>query len=79
MYQRIIGELPWSEIEDRFANFFNFRTRDGLTSVYYRLRKDWGMEEVLKADRHAANDVGKVVERAAHPQKDFLERLGYFG
>ena len=79
MYQRIIGGLSWPEIEDKFASFFDIRTRDGLTSVYYRLRKDWGMEEVLKANCHAANDVGKVEERAAHFQKDFLEKLGYFG
>lgn len=52
-------------------------TRNGLASVYYRLRKDWGMEKVLKADRHGANGAGKVVERAAHFQKDFLRGIGY--
>jgi hypothetical protein len=78
MYQRIIGELSWPEIEDKFADFFNIRTRNGLTSVYYRLRKCWGMKEVLKADCHADSDVGKVVENAAHFQTDFLRGLGYF-
>lgn len=78
MYHRIIQKLSWPKIEAKFAAFFNSRTKDGLTSVYYRLRKDWGMKEVLKADCHAANDVGKVVEKAAQFQNDFLKGLGYF-
>jgi hypothetical protein len=36
------------------------------------------MEELLKAGCHPANDVGKVVEKAALFQDDFLKRLGYF-
>jgi hypothetical protein len=38
MYHRIIRKLSWSEIEAKFVAFFNIRTKDGLTSVYYRLR-----------------------------------------
>lgn len=45
MYHRIIRKLSWPKIETKFAAFFNIRTKDGLTSVYYRLRKDWGMKE----------------------------------
>jgi hypothetical protein len=78
MYHRIIRKLSWPEIEDKFADFFNICAKDGLTSVYYRLRKDWGLKEVLTADCHAANDVGKVVEKAVHFQDDFLKGLGYF-
>jgi hypothetical protein len=78
MYHRIIRKLSWPQIEAKFAASFNIRTKDGLTSVYYRLRKDWDMKEVLKSDCHAANDVGKVVEKAALFQDDFLKRLGYF-
>jgi hypothetical protein len=78
VYQRIIGELSWPEIEDKFADFFNIRTRNGLTSVYYRLCKGWGMKEVSKDAYHAASDVGKVVENAVRFQTDFLRGLGYF-
>lgn len=48
MYCRVIKEQSWPEIEGKFALFFRPRTKDGLTSVYYRIRKDWGMDEVLK-------------------------------
>lgn len=48
MYQHIIGELSWPDIKVKFVDHFDVRSEDGLTSVYYRVRKDWGMEEVLK-------------------------------
>jgi hypothetical protein len=43
MYYRIVWEHSWPEIEDEFARLFNLRTKDALTSVYYRIRKMWGM------------------------------------
>jgi hypothetical protein len=78
MYYRIIQELSWPEIEDKFAVFFDLRTKDGLTSVYYRLRKNWGMEEVLKANSSTADDRGKVEKRSCRFERDFLAKLGYF-
>ena len=38
MYYRIVRELSWPEKEVEFASFFNLRTKDALTSVYYRIR-----------------------------------------
>jgi hypothetical protein len=77
MYYRIIRGLSWPVIEDKFADFFDLRTRDGLTSVYYRLRKDWGMEKVLKADSSTAGDRGKVKKRSCLFEREFLVKLGY--
>lgn len=78
MYQRVINELSWPEIEVRFASFFKLRSRDGLTSVYYRIRKDWGMKEVLKSQSYSVDDGKKVKERAAHFSRDFLAEVGFF-
>ena len=79
MYYRVIKELSWPKLEDKFANFFNLRTRDGLTSVYYRIRKNWGMEDVLKTSRDGSrDDRGKVESKAAHLSCEFLTNLGYF-
>jgi hypothetical protein len=78
MYRRIINELSWPEIEVKFASFFKLRSRDGLTSVYYRIRKDWGMKEVLKSQSHSVDDRKKVKERAAHFSRDFLADVGFF-
>jgi hypothetical protein len=39
MYYRIVRERSWSEIEVEFASFFDLRTKDAITSVYYRTRK----------------------------------------
>lgn len=79
MFYRIIKELSWPEIEDKFAHFFNLRTKDGLTSVYYRIRKTWGMEEVLKTGPDGSmGDRRKVEDKAAHFSREFLGNLGYF-
>jgi hypothetical protein len=47
MYHRAVKEESWEEIEELFREFFGLRTRDGLNSVYYRIRRDWGMKPVL--------------------------------
>jgi hypothetical protein len=44
MYHRIIKELSWSEIKDKYASSFDSRSEDGLTSGYYRIRDSWNME-----------------------------------
>lgn len=41
MYTRIVLDQGWSDIEDRFAEVFGQRSKDGLTSMYYRIRKSW--------------------------------------
>lgn len=79
MFYRIVKELSWPEIEDNFARFFNLRTKDGLTSVYYRIRKSWGMEEVLKTGPDGSmGDRRKVDEKAGMFSREFLVNLGYF-
>ena len=78
MYNRIIKELSWPEIEDKFESHFDSRSGDGFTSVYYRSRKDWGMEKVLKTKAGSSSDRTKVEARATYFSKDFLEKLEYF-
>jgi hypothetical protein len=78
MYNRIIKELSWPETEDKFESHFDARSGDGLTSVYYRVRKDWGMEKVLKTKPGSSSNRTKVEARVAYFSKDFLEKLGYF-
>ena len=41
MFARIIQEKAWPEIEDTFIEQFGVRTKGGLTSVYYRIRRKW--------------------------------------
>ena len=79
MYYRLIRELSWPEIENEYESFFNLRTKDGLTSVYYRIREDWGMEKVLSTgtDFISAHDI--VRRRASNFSKKFLTDLGYLG
>jgi hypothetical protein len=78
MYYRIVRELSWPEIEVEFASFFNLRTKDGLTSVYYRIRKIWGMDNVLDADSDPMDDCYRVQSEASRFSWDFLKVLGYF-
>jgi hypothetical protein len=78
MYNRIIKELSWPEIEDKFEARFDSRSGNGLTSVYYRVRKDWGMGKVLETKAGSSSDLTKVEARATYFSKDFLGKLGYF-
>jgi hypothetical protein len=78
VYQRIIRELTWSDIEDKFVHHFNVRSGDGLTSVYYHVRKDWGMKEVSKTQSGSSSDRVIVEARANRFSRDFLKMLGYF-
>ena len=75
---RIVGELSWPEIEVEFASFFNLRTKDALTSVYYRTRKIWGMDKVLDTDLHSIGDRNRIESEASRFSSDFLADLGYF-
>ncbi|GAB7336747.1 hypothetical protein MBLNU13_g10842t1 [Cladosporium sp. NU13] len=78
MYQRIIRELSWPDIKDKFVYRFDVRSGDGLTSVYYRVRKDWGMKEVLETQTGSSSDRAIVKARANRFSRDFLKMLGYF-
>jgi hypothetical protein len=78
MYHRIIKELSWPEIKDKYASLFSSRSEDGLTSVYYRIRDSWNMGDVLKSNPDSVGERSKVEARANHFSRDFLEKLGYF-
>ena len=77
MYARIKCERPWPEIEDRFAAVFGQRSKGGLTSVYYRIRKSWGLEEVMKSSHTCKLDKDAVDRRASHFSREFLTNIGY--
>ena len=78
MYYRTVREYSWSEIEVEFASFFDLRTKDAITSVYYRTRKMWGMDKVLGTDLHSMGDRNRIESEAIHFSRDFLVDLGYF-
>jgi hypothetical protein len=78
MYYRIVRECSWSEIEVEFASFFDLRTKDAITSVYYRTRKMWGMDKVLETDLHSIDDRNRIESEASRFSRDFLADLGYF-
>jgi len=78
MYYRILQEHSWPEIEDEFARLFNLRTTDALTSVYYRIRKMWGMEKVLGTDLRTTSERSRVESEASRFSRDILMDLGYF-
>ena len=78
MYARIIKRMDWSEIEYEFARIFGQRTKGGLTSVYYRLRKLWGLEDVLRSGASSYEAEKRVVDRRALGfRADFLISIGY--
>jgi hypothetical protein len=78
MYYHIVRECSWSEIEVEFASFFDLRTKDAITSVYYRTRKMWGMDKVLETDLHSIDDRNRIESEASRFSRDFLADLGYF-
>jgi hypothetical protein len=78
MYHRAVKEESWEEIGELFRDFFGLRTRDGLNSVYYRIRRDWGMKPVLgSCAEDLETDRLKVEEMAKMFSPDFLENVGY--
>ncbi|KAF2215244.1 hypothetical protein CERZMDRAFT_94658 [Cercospora zeae-maydis SCOH1-5] len=78
MYARIIRDNTWPEIEDRFEKLFGTRTKGGLTSVYYRVRREWGLMEVLKSGPGSyAADCREVEKRATNFSREFLSQIGY--
>jgi len=79
VYYRLIRKFSWREIGVQYAEFFNSRNEDGLTSVYYRTRDDWGMGLVRESEIASESDRGIVEERASNFSKKFLKDLGYAG
>ena len=78
MYCRIVRRMNWPEIEDRFAQIFNMRSIGGLTSVYYRIRRSWGMEEVLSNGPDGTESDWRMVNlKAMNFSRDFLASIGY--
>jgi len=78
MYYRIVRERSWPEIEVEFASLFDLRTKDAITSVYYRTRKMWGMDNVLDTDLRSMGDRNRIESEASRFPRDFLVDLGYF-
>jgi hypothetical protein len=78
MYYRMVKQLSWPEIEDKFAQIFYLRSKDGLTSAYYRIRGSWGMEQVLKNQARPEDDLGTIERKADRFSRGFLEHIGYF-
>jgi len=78
MYYRIVRKHSWPEVEDKLARLFNLRTKDAFTSVYYHIRKMWGMDNVLDTDLNSMGDRTRVDSEATRFSRDFLMDLGYF-
>ncbi|WPH02955.1 Hypothetical protein R9X50_00582700 [Acrodontium crateriforme] len=56
----------------------NERSKGGLTSVYYRIRRSWGLEEVLKGGPETfANDKRVIHHMARNFSEEFLISIGY--
>jgi hypothetical protein len=54
----------------------NLRTKDALTSVYYRTRRIWGVNKVLDIDLHSTDDCDRVEDESSRFSKDFMMDLG---
>ena len=79
MHARIVQEKSWPEIEDQFTETFGNRSMGGLTSFYYRVRKDWGLESVSKGGglQVLARDKEAVMWKARNFSTDLLVGIGY--
>jgi hypothetical protein len=77
MYYRVVREHSWPEIEDEFARLSNLRTKDALTSVYYRIRKMWGMKKILDTDLCSKSERSRVESEPSRFSRDFLMDLSY--
>jgi hypothetical protein len=78
MHHRIVKKLSWPEVENEFARYFKLRSKDGLTSVYYRIRSSWGMGQILKNQSRSEDDRGVIEGKADHFSRAFLVNIGYF-
>jgi len=77
MYHHLIQKLAWTEIEPKYARFFEPCTIAALTSVYYRIRQAWGMKKVNDTTSEDRLNDRRIVERKARSlSRDFLNKLG---
>ncbi|TKA82655.1 hypothetical protein B0A55_00754 [Friedmanniomyces simplex] len=77
-----LPKLIYGDIESGYAELFGLgavglRSRGSLTSVYYRIRKRWGLVEVLKTAPETVADKMAVLRRAEWLPPDFLMKMGY--
>ncbi|GAB1739294.1 hypothetical protein NU219Hw_g4038t1 [Hortaea werneckii] len=81
-YMRIIKHKSWAQIGEEYAICFpedtSPRSKGGLTSVYYRVRKEWGLPEVNEVVAETSIlDRWMVHSRACNFDADFLSHMGY--
>jgi hypothetical protein len=82
MYFRIVQGYQWTAIKNYFERYFDrdgqhaVRTEEGLTSVYYRVRNEWGLQPVQSGP---ASDYDRSVvhSRAQLHSPEFLSEIGY--
>lgn len=77
MYCRLIKDMSWERIEPDFKAAYSSRTVDGLTSVYYRIRRDWSMGKVKEDSTSRDKDIAVVRRRASGYSKEFLSSIGF--
>ncbi|PIA97277.1 hypothetical protein CB0940_05750 [Cercospora beticola] len=78
IYARIVRQDSWPEIACTFEKLFGTRTKGGLTSIYYRVRQEWGLTKVLEhSPGYCAVDRREVEKRATDLSYEFLLRIGY--
>jgi hypothetical protein len=63
--------------QDRHLDISIFAVEMDLRA-FTRIRKNWGMQEVLETQSCSLDDRGKVQARVNHLSSDFLEKFGYF-
>jgi hypothetical protein len=78
VFHRIVKKLSWPEVENEFARYYKLRSKNGLTSVYYRIRSSWGMGNIIKNQAHSEDDLSVIKIKADYFSRAFLENIGYF-
>ncbi|KAI6789072.1 hypothetical protein KC361_g8706 [Hortaea werneckii] len=81
-YMRIIKHKSWAQIGEEYAVCFREgtspRSKEGLTSVYYRVRKEWGLSNVNEAVVETSIlDRWMVHSMAYNFDAHFLDHMGY--
>ncbi|KAI6914225.1 hypothetical protein KC318_g701 [Hortaea werneckii] len=81
-YMLIIKHKSWAQIGEEYAVCFRAgtspRSKEGLTSVYYRVRKEWGLSHVNEAVVETSIlDRWMVHSTAYNFDAHFLDHMGY--
>lgn len=73
MHHRILVGMSWQGISRDFEVFFGALDTDrsvaGLTSVYYRIRKDWRMDNVTRTGPGDLQSDRTIVQRKVAEHK----------